>query len=117
MSRTLPVLGSINEENMRVIFSKYFSQICESLIISLDNHTSSANPLLKSNVDSMSHLFSTAFDLIMAQWINTNNFHNKIHIINCLILMGAIVPENSLRNNFLKFTMEYIYLFDLIIEF
>ena len=99
MSRTLPVLASIQEENMRVIFSKYFSQICESLIISLENHTSSANQLLKSNVDSMSHLFSTAFDLIFAQWIHTNNFNNKIHIINCLILMGAIVPENSLRNN------------------
>lgn len=99
VSRTLPILASIQDENMRVIFSKFFAQICESLIISLESCEGSEANKTKVNVDSMSHLFSTAFDLINAQWINTRSFGNKIQIINALILMGAIVPENSLRNN------------------
>jgi len=102
VSRTLPILASIQEENMRVIFSKFFSQICESLIISLESCESNNNSNYNSirvYIDSMSHLFSTAFDLINAQWINARNFGNKLQIINSLILMGAIVPENSLRNN------------------
>jgi len=105
VSRTLPILASIQDENMRVIFSKFFAQICESLIISLES-CDSGNPSnnssynsTKVNIDSMSHLFSTAFDLINAQWITGRNFANKLQIINSLILMGAIVPENSLRNN------------------
>lgn len=106
VSRTLPILASIQDENMRVIFSKFFAQICESLIISLESCDSSSSASSNSsynstkvNIDSMSHLFSTAFDLINAQWINARNFANKLQIINSLILMGAIVPENSLRNN------------------
>jgi len=102
VSRTLPILASIQDENMKVIFSKFFSQICESLIISLEsseNNNNNSYNNTKLNMDSMSHLFSTAFDLINAQWINARNFANKLQIINALILMGAIVPENSLRNN------------------
>ena len=96
VSRTLPILASIQDENMRVIFCKFFAQICESLVISFESTEESGYKL---NVDSMAHLFSTAFDLINAQWIQCKSFSNKIKIINSLILMGALVPENSLRNN------------------
>ena len=96
-SRTLPILGSIQDENTRVIFVKFFSQICESALIALESRDDSTTIF---NLDSISHLFATAYDLIYAQWINNiKSLSNKNHIVNSLIMMGCILPENSLRNN------------------
>jgi hypothetical protein len=96
ISRTLPILASINEEGIRLAISKLFSQVCECVIISNENAEQS-NKKIASN-ESIAHLFATAFDLIYAQWLQSKT-PNKFHIINALIMIGSLLPENNIRNN------------------
>ena len=98
VSRSLPILAGIIDENIRVCFAKFFAHVCEAIIIATES-TSESKDKIKQNVNSMSHLFATAFDLIYAQWLNSKVFVNKIHIVSSLIMMGSLLPENSIRNN------------------
>ncbi len=51
------------------------------------------------STESMSHLFSFAFDLIFAQWMNCKNYSNKIQIVNAIIMITTLMPDNAVRNN------------------
>jgi hypothetical protein len=95
LSRTLPILASVSDENLRVIFSKFFAQVAESILISLESTHDRSNI----NLDSLSHLFATAFDLIFAQWLVCKSSTHKLYIVNGLVMMGTLLPENSMRNN------------------
>jgi len=106
ISRTLPILASIQDENIRLTFAKFFSQVCESALIAIESRYDSSTYF---NLDSISHLFATAYDLIFAQWMtNVRNSSNKNQIVNSLIIMGSILPENSIRNNLENITNIYI---------
>jgi hypothetical protein len=98
ISRTLPILASVSDENLRVVFSKFFSQVTESIIITLES-TQDTKDTKNINMDSLSHLFATAFDLIFAQWLICKSNTNKLYIVNSLVMMGTLLPENSMRNN------------------
>jgi len=107
VSRSLPVLAGIQDENTRVCFSKFFAQVCEAVVIAIES-TSDEKNKIKQNVDSMSHLFATAFDLIYAQWLNSKSFTNKIYVVSSLIMMGTLLPENSIRNNLENITNIFV---------
>lgn len=120
LSRILPILSSIKEENQRVLICRLISSICESVFFSIEsegqldiesNENDSrsqnnfieikevTNPLLKSSLDSLYTLFGTAYDLIQAQWlINCVKYSNKVSIIKSIILLGGLLPETSLPN-------------------
>lgn len=99
ISRLLPILSSIKDENVRVVFCKLFGVIAEGVILTIDNQSLEVNTQIKSSLDAISPLFVTAFDLIQAQWLQCLKYSNKVAVVNCLILFGSLLPENSLSSN------------------
>lgn len=102
ISRILPALSSIKQEGEKVEFCKLFSTVSESIITCMENEESIRSKEFNQAVDRMSPLMGTLFDLINAQWLNSNfsKNSNKNEVIKCLILLGSLIPENSIYSNF-----------------
>ena len=102
ISRILPALSSIKQENEKVEFCKLFSIVSESIITCMENEESIQSKEFNQAVDRMSPLMGTLFDMINAQWVTFNFSKNsyKNEVVKCLILLGSLLPENSIFSNF-----------------
>ena len=118
ISRILPLLGTITKEIQRKNISTLLSQISEAIITSLESKDASLNNNnMKFDIHPVSHLISTAYDMIHAQWLSNNSSNNysgqgqhtqqinnsvimnQILIRKAIIMLGTILPENQCANN------------------
>ena len=110
ISRILPLLGTITKEIQRKNISTLLSQISEAIITSLESKEDKDSSTTKLDITPVSHLISTAYDMIHAQWLNSNAqgqqpqptnsvIMNQILIRKAIIMLGTILPENQCANN------------------
>ena len=119
ISRILPLLGTITKEIQRKNISTLLSQISEAIITSIESKDTSSCDM-KFDIHPVSHLISTAYDMIHAQWLSNSNsssssnsngqgqhiqqinnsvIMNQILIRKAIIMLGTILPENQCANN------------------
>ena len=94
ISRSLPLLGSISHDKPRVNFANLFSTVSEAMIFALENEDPNAQRAL----EALSHLFATAYEMISAKWVNGIGNENKVYIVQCVMMISSLLPENTLGN-------------------